>query len=254
MSDFTRAEQCVIACAEVWRGAGEVLASSIGVIPTLGARLAAATFEPDLLLTDGGSLLISGALPIEAVTSEHVEIEGVLPFARIFDVAWSGRRHILMGAAQIDRYGNQNISCIGPWKLPDKQLVGVRGAPGNTVNHPTSYWIPEHTPRVFVDAVDVVCGVGYDRAAQAGPVASEFHRVHRVITDLAVLDFETTDQRMRLRSLHRGVTVETVIEQTSFELVIPDEIPETRAPNDEELTLLRCRLDRRNVRERSLGR
>jgi acyl CoA:acetate/3-ketoacid CoA transferase beta subunit len=134
------------------------------------------------------------------------------------------------------------------------QLVGVRGAPGNTVNHPTSYWIPAHTPRVFVERVDVVSGVGYDHAAAAGPSASEFHRLHRVVTDLAVLDFETPDHRMRLRSVHPGVTVDEVVAATGFELVIPDEVPETPRPTERQLALLRHRLDPGAARNRELRR
>ncbi len=92
-------------------------------------------------------------------------IEGWLPYRSVFTVVAAGRRHAMMGAAQLDRYGNQNISCIGDWSRPAAQLLGVRGAPGNTVNHPVSYWVPRHSRRVFVEAVDMVCGVGYDRAA-----------------------------------------------------------------------------------------
>ena len=66
----------------------------------------------------------------------------------------------MMGASQLDRYGNQNISCIGDWARPKSQLLGVRGAPGNTINHPTSYWVPRHSPRVFVERVDMVSGIG----------------------------------------------------------------------------------------------
>ena len=94
-----------------------------------------------------------------------------------------------MGANQIDRFGNQNISCIGPHDQPTRQLLGARGAPGNTVNHRTSYWVPKHSSRVFVERVDLVSGVGYDRAdRRVGP----FHDVHRVVTNLAVLDFGGT--------------------------------------------------------------
>jgi acyl CoA:acetate/3-ketoacid CoA transferase beta subunit len=107
----------------------------------------------------------------------------------------AGRRHVMMGAAQIDRYGNQNISVIGDWRRPKAQLLGVRGAPGNTVNHPVSYWVPKHSPRVFTPAVDMVCGVGYDRGAC---------ELRVVVTDLAVLDFETPERVMRLRSVHPG--------------------------------------------------
>ena len=91
-----------------------------------------------------------------------------MPYRTVFDVVWSGRRNMMMMASQIDRTGNQNISAIGPHDKPKVQLVGVRGAPGNSVNHPTSYWVPDHTVRTFVEQVDVVCGVGYARAAAAG--------------------------------------------------------------------------------------
>src|SRR5580698_8408953 len=57
----TLAEICVVACAEAWRGDGAILASPMGIIPTLGARLAQLTFEPDLLLTDGEATLLAPA-------------------------------------------------------------------------------------------------------------------------------------------------------------------------------------------------
>ena len=68
-----------------------------------------------------------------------------MPYRTVFDVVWSGRRHVMMMASQIDRTGNQNLSAIGDWARPKAQLVGVRGAPGNSVNHPTSYWVPDHS-------------------------------------------------------------------------------------------------------------
>ena len=60
MSDVTTAEICVVACAEAWRGDGAILASPMGLIPTLGARLARLTFSPDLLLSDGEAHLVAG--------------------------------------------------------------------------------------------------------------------------------------------------------------------------------------------------
>jgi hypothetical protein len=63
----SRAEICVVACAEAWRGDGAILASPMGLIPTLGARLARLTFSPDLLLTDGEAhLLAAGGDVVEA--------------------------------------------------------------------------------------------------------------------------------------------------------------------------------------------
>ena len=223
----------MVACAEAWRGDGAILASPMGVIPTLGARLARLTFAPDLLMTDGEAYLLDA----------DGQVEGWLPYAKVFTMLAAGRRHVMMGAAQIDRYGNQNISCIGDWKRPKAQLLGVRGAPGNTVNHPVSYWIPRHSPRVFTSRVDMVCGVGYDRGAC---------ELRVVVTNLAVLDFGTAERTMRLRSVHPGVEVGDVVAATGFPLVIPDEVPVTRSPTAAELDLIRTRLDPGGAREREL--
>ncbi|QWA21794.1 CoA-transferase subunit beta [Streptomyces osmaniensis] len=238
MTEVTRAEYCVIACAEAWRDAGEVLASPMGLIPSVGARLARLTFSPDLLLTDGEALLVT----------PDGTVEGWLPYRRHLALVTGGRRHVMMGASQIDRYGNQNISCIGDWERPKRQLLGVRGAPVNTLNNPTSYWIPRHSRRVFVEKVDMVCGVGYDHAAGA-----RYHRIPRVVSDLGVFDFATPDRSMRLASLHPGVTVEQVREATSFELAVPDDVPRTRPPTAEELRLIREVIDPGNTRAREVG-
>jgi len=253
MTDATLAEVCVVACAEAWRGDGEILASPIGLIPTLGARLAALTFEPDLVYTDGDASQLAAPIPAGAPDDLPRAVEAWMPFGKMFDVVWSGRRHVMMGATQVDRMGNQNIACIGPWAKPKAQLLGVRGAPGNTVNNPTSYWVPQHSTRVFVEAVDCVSGVGYDRAAAAGPAASRFHEIRRVITNLAVLDFETPDHAMRVRSVHPGVTADEVQAATGFPLVVPPDVGESRAPTDDELRLLREVLDPQGLRDAELG-
>ncbi|MFE9067934.1 CoA-transferase subunit beta [Streptomyces violaceusniger] len=248
----TRAECCVVACAEAWRGDGEILASPMGTVPTIGARLAKLTFSPDLLLTDGEALLI-GDVP--AVGSGSQVTEGWLPYRRHLAMVASGRRHVMMGASQLDAYGNQNISCVGDWAKPRRQLLGVRGAPVNTLNNPTSYWVPRHSPRVFVERVDMVSGVGYDRAAAAEPVTARFHEIRRVITDLAVLDFATPDRSLRLCSVHPGVTVDQVREATGFPLTVPEEpeeVPHTRMPSAEELRLIREVLDPKGLRDREV--
>ncbi|MER5884415.1 CoA-transferase [Streptomyces sp. NPDC001941] len=234
----TRAEYCVIACAEAWRGDGEVLASPMGLIPSIGARLARRTFSPDLLLTDGEALLLA----------PDGGVEGWLPYRRHLTLVTSGKRHVMMGASQIDRYGNQNISCVGDWERPRRQLLGVRGAPVNTLNNPVSYWVPKHSPRVFVEKVDMVCGVGYDRADGA-----RYHRLPRVVSDLGVFDFDTPDHRMRLVSLHPGVSVERVAAATGFDLVVGDDVPHTREPTAEELRLIREEIDPRGQREREVA-
>jgi acyl CoA:acetate/3-ketoacid CoA transferase beta subunit len=244
----TRAEYCVIACAEAWRGDGEILAAAMGAVPTIGARLAKLTFAPDLLITDGEAMLAATA---PALGAAPAVVEGWIPFRRHLEWVANGRRHVMMGASQLDRHGNQNISCIGDWARPARQLLGMRGAPGNTVNNPTSYWVPRHSTRVFVDTVDVVSGIGAGE-----PVgAARFHDLRRVVTDLAVLDFDGQDGTLRLVSVHPGVTPEQVAAATGFPLSRPstaDAVPFTRDPTAEELRLIRDVLDPRGARDREV--
>lgn len=247
MTDADRAEVCVVAVAEVFRGDGEILANPIGNLPMIGGRLARAAFEPDLVMTDGEALLVGNTLPV-GVDDAPTVIESWNPYRAMFDVVWSGRRHVMMGASQIDPYGNQNFALIGDPARPKAQLLGLRGAPGNTINDTTSYWIPNHTPKVFVEQVDVVCGVGYDRATRLGPAERRFHNLKRVVTNLAVLDFESREHRMRLRSVHPGVTADDVVAATGFELVIPGDVPESRLPTEDELRLIRDVIDPTDLR------
>jgi acyl CoA:acetate/3-ketoacid CoA transferase beta subunit len=233
----TRADVCCVAVAEVFRGDGEIVANPIGTIPRIGGLLARRSFEPDLVMTDGEAMLTDVAGNVEAWN----------PYRTMFDVVWSGRRHVMMGGSQLDPRGNHNFAAIGDMRKPKAQLLGFRGAPGNTVNNVTSYWVPNHGPRVFVEQVDVVTGVGYDRAAAAGSAATRYHELRHVVTNLCVLDFQTPDHRMRLRSVHPGVSISDVTAATGFSLVIPHDVPVSRLPTDDELAIL-TELDPRGAR------
>jgi acyl CoA:acetate/3-ketoacid CoA transferase beta subunit len=228
---------CAVALAELFRGNGEILANPIGNLPMIGGRLARESFEPDLVMTDGEALLVQNAVPIGVDDPEKV-VEAWNPYRAMFDIVWSGRRHIVMGPVQIDRHGNANIAWLGSDpQRPKVQMLGFRGGPGNTIQHATSYWVPNHSPRVFVDAVDVVVCVGYDRAAALGD-AGRWIRIPGIVTNLAVLDFETPERVARLRSVHPGVTVDDVVAATGFDLVVDGDVPETRSPTPDELAVI----------------
>jgi acyl CoA:acetate/3-ketoacid CoA transferase beta subunit len=254
MSAVTRADVCAVAIAECFRGDGERLCNPIGNLPLVGGRLAAATFEPHLAITDGFYTLLDNVPPVGLSEDERLAQRVIgqwNPYREMFGLLWRGRRHVMMGATQVDRHGNQNIAAIGDWQRPTSQLLGFRGAPGNTINHTTSYWVPNHSPRVIVEHVDVVCGIGYDRAAELGPVSARFHEIRRVVTNLAVLDFEATDAdgvpTLRLRSVHPGVTVDEVVGATGCELVVPGDVPTSRGPSEAEAEAL-ARLDPKGLR------
>src|SRR5690606_36635252 len=188
---------------------------------------------------DGVNKVIKDLTPFgDAKAAAAAVVEGWMPFPSVFDVLWWGKRHVMMGASQIDQYGNQNISCIGDFAKPSFQLLGARGAPGNTIHHTTSYWVARHSKKVFVPKVDMVSGVGYDRVRDLPEASRRGHEIRRIITNLGVFDFEGPEQRMRVRSLHPGVTLEEVQDNTDFALVVPGQIPESRAPSEAERQLI----------------
>jgi len=254
MNDVTRSEVCAAAVADAFAEDGEIFASPMGLMPMLGVRLAKLTSNPDLAISDGEALFLGGTPPLNAKADV---IEGPIPFRRVFDVIAYGKRHVMMGATQVDRHGNQNISAIGDFAQPKRQLLGSRGAPGNTVNNRTSYWVPRHSPRVFVEKVDVVTGVGPKLAKEAGPAASKYNDIHRIVSNLGVFDVNGPDDTVRLLSAHPGVTVEEIQEATGFELALPDgmgdgKVPTTREPSPGELMLIREMLDPKRLREREV--
>jgi acyl CoA:acetate/3-ketoacid CoA transferase beta subunit len=117
----------------MFRGDGEIVAAAVaGMTPALGARLARSTFEPDLLTTDGGPFLTAEPVPLGAPAGD---VEGWLPFRDHLWLVLNGKRHVVLGPSQIDRYGNSNISNIGDWARPKSQLLGARRARKHPVQH-----------------------------------------------------------------------------------------------------------------------
>jgi len=205
-----------------------------------------------LKLNDDGFYTLIDNVPPVGLSEEDRRAQRTIahwnPYREMFGLLWHGRRHVMMGPVQVDRYGNANIAAIGDWARPKSQVLGFRGAPGNTINHTTSYWVPTHNAKTFVERVDVVSGVGTDRAAALPAQGGRFHELRRVVTNLAVFDFETPDASMRLRSVHPGVTVDEVTAATGFAITVPDDVAESRLPTDEELRLIREVIDPEGLR------
>ena len=248
-SSYTLAELCIAQCAEVWRGEGEVLATGIGVVPRIAAGLARLTFNPDLLMTDGEAYLLAEPVALGPRAARAARVEGWMPYSRTFDLLWHGRRHALVGPVQVDRFGQMNISVIGDYARPKAAILGARGLPGNSISHANSMFVPNHSTRAFVPGeVDMVCSAGYNPARWPEGRVPASVRIGRVITDLAVLDFGGADHAPRLLSVHPGVSVAQVREATGFPLECAGEPPVTPAPSDEQLALIRERLDPRDLR------
>ncbi|HWV59565.1 MAG TPA: ketoacid CoA transferase [Sphingopyxis sp.] len=244
----TLADLLVAACAEVWRGDPEWLATGITPIPRLGASLAKLTFNPRLMITDGENMFLEEPAPI-GPREGGPTAEGWAPYARTFDNLWGGRRHALVAPVQLDRFGQSNISVIGDHAAPKAALLGARGFPGNSISHPNSYFFPAHNRRALVEGeVDFVCSAGYNPARWPGGKIPHRLELRRIVTNLCVMDFRGPAHAIRLVSLHPGVPIEEVRDNTGFDILVEDgEIAETAVPDEAALAIIR-RLDPHDIR------
>lgn len=244
----TLTELCIAAAAEAWRGDGEVLASGIGIVPRLAVGLAKLTHSPGLMMTDSEAFLVEEPIPLGPRGDFTPAFAGWMPFSRVFDVVWSGRRHAMVTPVQVDRWGQGNISCIGDFRKPKAQMLGVRGFPGNSINHANSMFVPAHSTRAFTGKeVDVVGSVGYNDPRWPAGVRRDFVDLRLIVTDLCVMDFGGPDHAIRVKSLHPGVTFEQVQAATGFPLLQAPDCRVTPAPTAEQLAIIR-RLDPHNLR------
>jgi glutaconate CoA-transferase subunit B len=154
--------------------------------------------------------------------------------------------YAFLGGAQIDPYGNLNSTQIGlAYDRPDVRFPGSGGA----CDLASVCWrvivVINHDPRRFVERVDFLTTPGYldgpgaREAAGLPPGAGPY----RVISDLAIMGFNSVSCRMEVLTLHEGVTAERVRAQTGFPIAIPDPCPVTAAPSASELRILRDQVD-----------
>ncbi len=146
--------------------------------------------------------------------------------------------------AQIDRYGNVNITAIGEYRRPRVRLIGSLAQPEHFAFVERPIVMMDLSRRAFVERVDFVTSVGHARdGAMREDLGLCSGGPHLVVTDLALFDFATPDRSMRLRSLHPGTALEQVLDVMSFGPTIPSEIPTTQVPSEEQLRLIREVID-----------
>ncbi len=219
-------------------------------IPMLAVSLAQRRQAPNLVAVFefGGAGAILEDLP--RAVGERRTFHRALSATGICDVVEAAQRGFIeygfLGGAQIDPYGNLNTTVIGPHDHPKVRLPGSGG--GNDVG--SQCWrtiaILRHDRQRFVPKVDFITTPGY----LIGPGAREAAGLppgtgpYRVVTNLAVLGYQEATKRMTLLATQPGVTVEKVIENTGFELIMAETIEESAPPTEEELRILRDEVDR----------
>jgi glutaconate CoA-transferase subunit B len=219
-------------------------------IPMLAAALAQKMHAPNLVAVFefGGTGAIFEQLPM-AVGEENT-FHRALAASGICDVVETAQRGFIeygfLGGAQIDQFGNLNTTVIGDHAHPTVRLPGSGG--GNDVG--SHCWrtiaIMRHDRRKFVQKVDFITTPGYI----TGPGAREAAGLppgtgpYRVVSNLAVLGYHPDSKRMTLLATQPGISVDDVIQNTGFELVIPDQVDENPPPTVEELRILRNEVDK----------
>ena len=253
-TDFSLAELMICANAAAYDNDGEVLVTGIGVLPRIAGSLAMLSSNKDIMMTDSEAWVLSSPNPLGNRGGDFAQQkETWMGFSRIFDQVWSGKRHITGGPTQIDRFGQANISALGgTYEQPKVQMLGARGFPGNSISHANSWFVPDHNKRVFVEGeCDMVCTIGYNSDRLPRGYSFDDIDLRAIITNLCVLDFGGPNKQVRIASLHPGVDVGEVIENTGFELHVPDSLPETAHPTAEQLEII-ASIDPHNTRAKQL--
>jgi glutaconate CoA-transferase subunit B len=226
---------------------GKTVAVGTGA-PCAAAMLAQKTCSPDLtiLFEAGGVAPMLPRMPI-SVGDSRTFYRAVMAAGMTEMMTTCGRGQVdyaFLGGAQIDKYGNINSTCIGDYYKPKVRFPGSGGANDFASLCWQTMVMTVHEKARFVEKCDFVTSPGFLAGAGARQAAGlPEGGPYKIITDLAVMGFDELTKSMKVESLHPGVDMAKVQEQTGFELLVADEMRYTARPTEEELLVLREEVD-----------
>jgi len=244
---FSTVEQMASATSKLIEDGATVLTGS--GLPMIAMALAIRTRTPNvtIIFEAGGIAPQIPVLPI-SVSDSRTFHRAVMATSLDCVMSTAQQGYVdygMLGAAQIDMYGNINTTVIGPYERPKARLPGSGG--GNDVG--SLCWktivIMQQDRKRFVKKLDFLTTPGY----LDGPGARERAGLpegtgpYRVVTQLGVLGFDEITKRMMLLAVHPGVSVEDVKANTDFDLIVPQEVTVTSIPTQEEIRLLHEEID-----------
>lgn len=259
--DYTEDEMMIVCFAREIAD-GDVLVQGVGaMMSAAGYLLAKKTHAPGAVLNFGvGNTVVSEAFPLSLLYLERDVLRrsffqyGMGEAMTELTSCWSPLILEFLRPAQVDMYGNFNNTVIGTYGHPKVRLPGGAGIPDITGTRKKGLYLytPRHNRRTFVNKLDFVTGVGFLRGGSQderlrlglsglGPV--------RMITNLGIFGFDEESRRMMVQSIHPGVTVRDIQQNTEFEMIIPPKTPETVPPSDDELRLIREEIDPMGLRK-----
>jgi len=242
MVEYSKTE-FLIACASSHVRDGENVFGGTGM-PLLAALLAKETHAPrSNLISEAGFIdARPREVPLSVADTRYyygcsasiglIETLGFLLQGGRIDVGF-------LGAAQIDEYGNLNTSYIGPYEKPKVKLPGSGG--GNDIASSAKRLIVmmTHDKRKFVKELDYMTSPGH----LEGPGSRKKWSMvgngpEVVITDTCQMDFDPETLKIRLKSVHPGYTVQDVVDNVMFDLLVPDDVPTTDEPTQKQIDIM----------------
>ncbi len=260
MSDFEVIDQITVSLAREIKNREKCYTGIAIPLAVTAIQLARMLHAPDLDFYYGGYWikpdldvdLFSIMTDLDAFKKAINKAEGFNPLIRLYQY-WEGPKTLDFGVirpAQVDQWGNLNNSIIGDWENPKVRLPGgaAVGDICNVCKRVLAY-LPRHDKRSVVEKVDFITGRGASPEWRKTIGLDQYQGISALITDLAVLDFKSTDGRMRVRSIHSTSDRQEVIDNTSFAIDIPIDIPTTKPPTEAELEILRTKADPMEIRK-----
>jgi glutaconate CoA-transferase subunit B len=243
LGEFTTLELMAVCGARAIKN-GEVVFIGTG-LPMIAAMLAKRTHAPNAKIVYEAGFIDSNAIDIALSIADSrlgYRASGAIGLIETLGLMLQGG-HVdvgFVGAAQIDEYGNINTTYIGPFEKPNVRLPGSGGGNDIVSSAKRIVIIMTHEKRKMVKKLDYMTSPGFIN----GPGAREKAGLRGggpslVVTNLCQMDFDQQTKRIRLAAVHPGVSVEQVLEDSGFDLIVPKEVPTTELPTYEELKLLR---------------
>lgn len=246
------ADQMIYAMSREIQDNDTVLHGISSPLPILAMSLARRTHAPDMAYVSGAEgvdpdvdrIYLSSFDP-----RQNRNAVGYFGLQEAFDLAQQGRLKVMfLGAAQIDRRGNTNLTVIGSIEKPKVQLPGgAASAFLMPITPKVVIWTTRHSNRTFVEEVDFVTGQGYNHRSE-GQMKNEM----TIVSNLGVMNFRNPDRVMQIQCYHPGHSVEEIQEKTGFELRVADDVSETPAPGPEISDLIRS-MDPDEIRVSEFG-
>ena len=244
LGEYTSLEMMAVCGARNIKN-GEIVFVGTG-LPMLAAMLAKRMHAPKAKIVYEAGFIDSNAVDLSLSIADSrlaynaaaaiglIETLGILLQGGRIDVGF-------VGAAQIDEYGNINTTYIGDFENPIVRLPGSGGGNDIVSSAKRIVIIMTHQKRKFVKKLHYLTSPGH----LDGPEARKREGLlgggpSLVITNLCQMGFDEETKRIKLLTVHPGVTVEQVLENVGFDLIVPEHMPQTEPPTYKELEILRA--------------